>query len=227
MNRSTMRTLLRRRIQEETADDWSDDDLNTLMNLAYALVAKQVRKVDPEAIMHWEYRDTVADTNWYELPEGTRGMSSVGLKLNSSDTTYTDLRRTSHRVARTEANASEPVYCIRGQYLGIFPAPTAAITNGIELIHAPTPTLAEETDVPKLEATLHYAIVCWATLLAKGESVEDDTKDANELRRILADIPDDYGTNDLGYPHSLKPDVSDARGKYGSQLDNDVDPGRN
>ena len=61
----------------------------------------------------------------------------------------------------------------------------------------------------------------------KGESPEDDSKDANELRRILADIPDDYGQlGDMGQPALLQPDVSDSRGRCGSRIANDRDPGR-
>jgi hypothetical protein len=221
-----MRTLLRRRIMEETADDWSDNDLNVILNTAYALIAKQVRKVDPEFLMHWEYRDTVAGTSWYEKPEGTRGMSSVGIKGSASDTDYTWLRRTSHRNARENTNTSEQVYCIRGKYLGIFPAPTTSVTEGLEIIHAPTPTLSADTDVPEVEETLHTGIVCWAAMLTLGESPEDDSKHANELRRVLAEIPDDYGSDDLGQPRLLEMDCSDARGKYGAQINNDTDPGR-
>lgn len=226
MNRSAIRTLARRRLLEETADDWTDDNLNDLINVSYALVAKTVRKVDPEAIIHWEHRDTVASTSWYEKPEGTRGPTFVGLKGTSAATTYSELRRVAYHIARSNANAEETVYCHRGRYIGIFPAPTESVTDGIEFMHAPTPTLSADSDVPELEATLHYAMVCWTVMLAKGDGLEDDTKEANELRRILADIPDDYGTQDLGQPLLLQPDASDARGRFGSRLANDRDPGR-
>src|SRR5512143_1708551 len=48
MNRGSMRTLLRRRLLEPTSDQWDDSTLNELLNLALALVRKQVRKVDYE-----------------------------------------------------------------------------------------------------------------------------------------------------------------------------------
>jgi hypothetical protein len=227
MNRTAIRTLVRRRLLEETADDWTDDNLNDLINMAYALVAKEVRKVDSEAIIHWEYRDTVVGTNWYEKPEGTRGPTFVGLMGTAGATTYTELTRKAYHVARLNTNAEDTVYCHRGRYIGIFPAPTAAITDGIEFMHAPTPELSEDTDVPEIEETLQYGMVCWATMLAKGDGPEDDTKEANELRRILTGIPDDYGTADLGQPLLLQPDASDARGRFGgARIANDRDPGR-
>lgn len=218
MNRSTIRTLVRRRLNETVADNWSDDVLNTLIDTAYALVLKQVRKVDPEAVLSWDYRNTVAGTVWYEKPAGTRGPVEVGLKKAAADADWTPLKRKPYFIAR-DWTGDETVYCHRGTYIGLFPAPTVAVVDGIQFIHAPTDALAADTDVPKLEATLHYAIVLWATLLAKGESPEADTKDALELARILADIPSDYGSPDLGQPVALSFDVADARGRRSNFTD--------
>lgn len=219
MTRATIRTMLRRRLNETVADNWDDSTLNTLIDLAYALVLKQVRKVDPEAVLFWDYRNTVAGTTWYEKPAGTRGPVEVGLKSLATDTDWSPLKRAPYFIARDNVDASETVYCHRGAYIGIFPAPTVSVTNGIQFIHAPTDTIPTDTDVPKLENTLHYAIVLWASLIAKGESPEDDTKDAKELQRILGDIPQDYGSPDLGQPIGLSLDVADARGRGSTTLD--------
>jgi hypothetical protein len=214
LTRATIRELIRRRLNEVSADNWSDNVLNTFVDLAYALVLKQVRKVDAEAVLAWDYRDTVAGTSWYEKPAATRGPVEVGLKTSSSDTDWTPLVRKPYHIARDWTG--DTVYCHRGTYIGIFPAPTVAVTSGIQFLHAPTDTLAVDTDVPKVEQTLHYAIVVWATLIAKGESPEGDTKDAAELQRIIGDIPLDYGTADHSQPMALAPDVGDASGRFGT-----------
>lgn len=216
MTRATIRELLRRRLNEVTADNWSDSTLNTFIDLAYALVTKQVRKIDPEAMLAWDYRNTVVGTNFYEKPSGTRGPVEVGLKATSADTDWTPLVRKPYWIARDWTDG-DTVYCHRGAYIGIFPAPTTAVVNGLQFIHAPVDTMAVDVDVPKLETTLHYAIVLWAALIAKGESPESDTKDAVELQRIIGDIPQDYGSPDLGQPTALSLDVADARG-LGSSL---------
>ena len=214
MNRATIRGLVRRRLNETVADNWDDATLNTFIDLAYQLVTKQVRKVDPEAMLSWDYRATVVGEHWYEKPSGTRGPVEVALKKTSADTDWSPLVRKPYFIAR-DWTGDEVVYCHRGTYIGLFPAPTVAIADGIQMIHAPTDALAVETDVPKLEPTLHYAIAIWATLIAKGESPESDDKDARELQRIIGDIPSDYGSPDLGQNVSLSPDVSDARGWLG------------
>jgi hypothetical protein len=211
LTRATIRSLLRRRLNEQIADQWDDSTLNTLIDLAYALVLKQVRKVDPEALIFWDYRNTIAGTNWYEKPSGTRGLAELGLKALSTDTDWSPLPRRPYHIARDWTSADETVYCHRGTYVGIFPAPSVSVTSGLQFLHAPTDSLAVDTDVPKLEQTLHYAIVLWAALIAKGESPESDSKDAAELGRIIGDIPQDYGTNDLSQPMLLSLDVADAR----------------
>lgn len=227
MNRGMMRTLLRRRLLEPVADQWDDSTLNELLNLGLALVRKQVRKVDYEFDVRWEYRDTIAGTSWYEKPSGTRGSIEIGVKKASSDTDWTALKRAAYHIARTYTSESEMVYCHRGAYIGLFPAPSASIVQGIRFLHAPTESLAADSDIPRLEESLQYAVVCWAELLAKGESPEDDSKAAKELQRLLGDIPADYGSIDLSQPTYLQADVADARGIFGRRVGNDIDVGRN
>jgi len=221
VNRSNMRTLLRRRLLEPQEDQWSDSTLNDLLNLALALVRKQVRKVDYEFDVRWEYRDTVVGTSWYEKPSGTRGSIEIGVKKATSDTDWAALRRAPYHIARTYTSEAEMVYCHRGVYIGLFPAPSVSVSDGIQFLHAPSETLAADTDVPRLEESLQYAVVCWAALLAKGESPEDDSKDAKELARLLGDIPADYGSLDLSQPTYLQADVADARGDRWIQRTND------
>lgn len=229
MNRLAMRTLLRRRLLEPTADQWSDSTLNDLLNLGLALVRKQVRKVDYEFDIRWEYRNTVAGTSFYEKPAGTRGPVEIAVKKAASDIDWLALRRSPYHIAKTfvSTGESEMVYCHRGAYIGLFPAPTTSVVDGIQFLHAPTETLALDTDVPRLEESLQYAVVCWASLLAKGESPESDDKDAKELARLLGDIPADYGSIDLGQPMLIQADVADARGIFGRRVANDIDVGRN
>lgn len=213
MTRGTIRNFTRRRLMEQSAtgSNWSDDVVNTVIDVAYALVLKQVRKVDPEAVVFWDIRNTVAGSSWYAKPSGTRGPVEVGLKATASDTDWTPLVRKPYFLARDWT--SDTVYCHRGEYIGIFPAPSESVTGGLQFIHAPTDSLAVDTDVPRLETTLHYAIVLWAALILKGESPEDDSKDAKELQRIIGDIPLDYGTIDQGQPIPLSLDIADARGR--------------
>lgn len=225
MTRGTIRTVLRRILLDVPADQWSNSELNEHINTAYAAVRKQIRKFDPEDALFWETRNLESGVNWYLKPEGTRGIAEVAL-LSSG--TYVPIKRKFYREivpfgATEPLSTSDSVYCHRGKYIGIFPTPTANVTNGIQIIHIPTDTLSDDSDVPIAELTLHMAIVYWAALFAKGESPEDDTKEAKSLRALLSDIPADYGTADVSTPMQFTPDVADARGHRWSRRPNDVD----
>jgi len=203
----TLRTLLRRRLGEITADNWTDVLLDELINLAYSMVYKEVRRVEPDAITHWSYRNTVAGTSWYQKPQDTRGLLRVGyMGTLVAPAVYTQLFPKPIEIAESW-NGTDPVYCTRGIFVGIFPAPTVSVVNGLEFQHTPTPTLALDTDSPDLEASLQYAIILWACLLAKGESPESDSKEASQLQTILADIPNDYGQPSLDRPMQLSIDI--------------------
>ncbi len=210
---SAIRELAYRRLNDQPGDQWSESIMNTYINIAYAKIQKEIRKVDPEAIVVWDYRNTVAGTSWYEKPAATRGLIELGLKTSSADTDWMALKRQPYWVARQNTSIEDVVYCHRGTFVGIFPPPTASVTNGIQYLHAGTDTLAADAQAPKVDDDLAYGIVLWAVLLAKGENPEGDTKEARDLGLLLANIPVDYATPDMGQPIPLSPDVSDARGR--------------
>lgn len=211
MDLAGIRLLTRRRINEVVADNFADSEINTLINIAYDLILRQIRRVDPLAVVHWSYRDTVAGANWYAKPAGTRGIASVGLRTVTGGT-YTTLDPKAYSIARIWTGAN-PVYCHRGTYIGIFPAPAAAIVQGLEIQHAPTATLALDTDETDVDTGLQYAIVLWATLLAKGESPESDSKEAAQLQQILGDIPNDFGHPSLDRSPQMGVDIASLPGR--------------
>jgi len=233
MNRGEARTLLRRRVNEPVADNWTDADLNLYLNLGYAWVLKQIRRVNKEAILFWQYRNTVAGSNWYEKPTGTTSIVEVGFKNVSTATDWTALTRKPYYLARdwtTSTGGSggivDTVYCHRGNYIGIFPAPANSVVQGLRLLTVPTDQLSLDADAFLIELTLQWGVVLYAAIMAKGESPEDDAKDQRELARLVADIPIDYADLDDGQTIHLNPDVADLRGLFGNRLDNDLDPGR-
>lgn len=221
MQRSAIRTLVRKHLQEPAAANWADADLNTLIDLAVALVAKAIRKVLPDAFVSTSTANIVSGTNWYNFPAGCRAIKRVGL-LSSG--VYGRIERKSQDIA--ESWTGDTVYCVRGQQIGLFPTPTANLALGIQYEYAPTLSLTQDTDEPVFAAELHLAVVLWATLLAKGESPEDDTKEARQLQQLLADIPEDYGAMNHDSPETLTVDVDRLAGRGGSRLANDVFPAR-
>src|SRR5262245_28678692 len=65
-----MRTLLRRRIQEQTADQWQDADLNELLNEGAREVQRRLIHIDPMCVAYIDVADLVSGQELYAHPAG-------------------------------------------------------------------------------------------------------------------------------------------------------------
>lgn len=223
MLRSEIRSMVRRHIQETTADNFADADLNTLINTAYQLVVKQVRRVSPDEFLTTALVNTAIGTSLYNKPAGARRILEVAL-LAADGVTYNALPYRNYVDAVAATSSEDPVFTIRGQQYGIYPAPTAVVVNGIRVTYQPTVTLAADGDTPLVEDTLQYAIALWAALLAKGESPEDDTKQSRLLTQILNDIPEDYGIQQSDRAPRIGVDIDTLPGRGWNRTPNDEWP---
>src|SRR5574341_565861 len=202
MTRTSMRTLLRRWVNDVDGVEWSDTECNEALNESYYERQAEVQAVDPEAIIFWDTMNSTSGTNWYPLPP-TFGIISVGLKGSSSDTTFTKLDHQIYDDIK-DMSGTTNYYTRRGEWLGIFPAPSASVTSGIELQHRPIHTLTVDSDEPKLKLPLHRAIVLGAKLFLLGDNNEKSDEDEKKLDRLLANISKWYG-QDYDQPVSITP----------------------
>lgn len=194
MTRSTMRARTRRLLQEVTPDLWSDTDVNELLNTAASLVQKEVLKIDRMAFARWEQRPLVKDQNFYSKPEFLWFFHEVAIKNTSAAGGYEALIRKDYNIAR-DITRGDPVYTQIGEFLGIFPAPTATLTAGLQLLWCPTLAMAVDTDVLPLHPALHEAVVRWAQKLGMGDTDDPEAKVDATLHTLLADIPMYYQAN--------------------------------
>lgn len=207
MNRSTMRTLLQRRISEPVGgDQWSDSDLNSILNEGCHLVQKEIMKLDPHAFIEIDTAPTVNGQNLYAKPTGLWYEHEVGIKGTGGSTwepynriEWSDTRLFPIPVIRRDdpydQNDYERVsrgYVNVGRYFWINPAPTDAVADGLRVVYVPTVEMGEDTDVPAIHQALHMAVVVWAQRLILGETHEDIDKVKDELRDLLGDLPEYY-----------------------------------
>lgn len=187
MNRSAMRSLLRRQLQDVPGVQWSDSELNDMLNVSLSLVQKEVVKVDKEAHLSWDYMNLTSGVSWYPLPQ-TFGVSKVSAKFATTDTVYTELRR-KRQADIINLTGTQHYYTRRGQWLGIFPAPTVTITDGLELQHTPMYQMSADADTPRIKLPLHITIVLWAKLLLLGDTDESSGETRSRVEEAIADIP--------------------------------------
>jgi len=188
MNRGQMRDLLRRQLQDVPDVQWPlDSELDAILNTAYVLVQKEIRKVSPTAHQFWDFINTTAGTSWYPLP-ATFGIRRVSL-LNTSTVpnTYGKLPLKDYETIK-DVTGTTYYYAKEGQWIGIFPAPPTMI-NGIELVHVPIMEMGDDADVPRIKSPLHIGIVWWAKLLALGETTDATGETKVRLQELLGDIP--------------------------------------
>jgi len=191
MTRLTMRTLLSRFVNDVDDVEWSAAEKNEALNESYYERQGEVQAIDPEAVIFWDNMNTTSGTNWYPLPP-TFGVISVGFKASSSDTSFTKLDHQLYEDIK-DSTGTTNYYTLRGEWLGIFPAPSASVTNGIELQHRPIHTLTVDTDEPKLKLPLHRAIVLGAKLFLLGDTNEKSAEDEKKLERIMQNATLWYG----------------------------------
>jgi hypothetical protein len=192
MNRAAMRSKLRRRLQEDVPDRWTDVQLNEALNLGLVELQKEVMKVDPEAFCFVDRADIVAGQEWYKWPAGTWYERELRIL---SGTTYTPIRR----IAFTERGdnsilaASGPSYASfdRSRFV-LCPIPTVSVVNGMEIVWVPTLTMALDTTVPPVHLGLHLAIVEFAEVIATADVGDTNEETVKDLARIINSIPQYY-----------------------------------
>jgi hypothetical protein len=194
MNLSTMRTLLRRRLQERVADDWADSDLDQVINVALGLVQTKVMAVHPDAFLFRDTRTTAVNEPLYDLPSGS--LSIVSVEYKDSTGAYKRIKPMKY-LDTLERDSSDTTqkYARVAKYICLSPAPTAVVADAIRIWYIPTVSVSAATDVPDIVLPLHYAAVLWAQIIALGDRKDSVMDVKGELAAILADIPNWYLTS--------------------------------
>lgn len=202
MTRGDLRTTLSRLIRDKNDVQFTSSEKNDALNDAYALIQKEIVKIDRTAHLTWDYTNTVADTNWYLMPESL-GIVRVGIKFQTTDTLYTKLKRKdfldiqdqpvwSGAVIVGSSETHGTYYTQQGQYIGIFQAPENSVTDGLELVHWRVMSMSADGDIPKVKTPLHRAIAFWAKLLLLGETDESGSETRQRLQEIMDGLPNWY-----------------------------------
>lgn len=194
MTRLQLRTLLRKRIQEVTADQWTDSDLNLLMEMALYDLEKEILSERGDAFIRISTCPRTANKTRFLLPAGCIKTVNVEVKTSASSE-YLKLKpRKSHKMMEDGSApvSDKPYYDVLGKWLEIRPAVTTTISAGIRLRWVPTLTMDDDTVTPEPDLVLHEAIALGAKVKAFQETDEDAKADAERLQQFLSLIPRYY-----------------------------------
>lgn len=145
---STIRTQVRSFLDETTAADWTDAELNRLINQRYHRVYTAVITVFEEYKITTSYSSLVANQQEYSLPTDLFKLRRVEINYDITNTdsvfqrvapiTSVDAIRT--RLGETNLGpgiSRNPLYYVLGSLVGLLPIPTTAATNGLKFWYIP------------------------------------------------------------------------------------------
>ncbi len=198
---ATVRTQVRSFLDEPIAADWTNIELDVLINHKYHEVYSAVIDVFEEyATLSTANSSIVADQQEYSLP-------SDFLKIRRVEITYSDdssavpqraLPLPIDQIRRDLGNQNtginvtrNPVYYLRGDNFGLVPVPDVAVTNGIKIwyyaIVSDLSSDSSEFDLPYIDRDwmlIAYGATADALRFGQQESVEADKLDAKYTRGI-------------------------------------------
>lgn len=226
MTRGTMRSVLRRRLNELTQDNWTDVMLDDLLNTSLAQVQTDVMQVVPQAFVNIWRQDITAGQEFYDKPVGLQYEYLVRLKDTGSGLYFQIRNGDYYQLQNRGLSLSTPPqqfntlipetkYAHLGRHLAINPIPSVTVTNGLEIIGIPTLSMALDTDVPELNLALHMLPVLWANLFALGETQESAAAVTALIDRLTSQIPL-YYRQSAGDPVTLQPDIIKDYGLLGT-----------
>lgn len=193
MNRAALRNDLRRRLQEEVPDRWTDVQLDSKLNQGLVETQKEIMKVDPEAFSYIDRADVVAGQEYYEWPDGMWYDRELGFL--GSDGRYVAMERINFNerndAAHTLSSVGRYARFDRERFV-LCPVPTTSVVNGLEIVWVPTLTMASDNDVPVIHLGLHVAIVAFAEILALADVGDTSEETLKDLARMINSIPQYY-----------------------------------
>lgn len=201
MNLGSIRTKVRRKIDEEAASFWSDDELDDYINQAYRYYLNKLLELSHPILLTSTNLSIVAGTSTIALP-------SDYIEARLVEHTYPNYTRPLQYVERydqvngTSGNLSagcEYTYCFMGNNLVLQPTPVSSevgsATAGIKLTYFYLPDdLSDDADEPIFSALYHDLLVLNAVLQAKEkeEAVGNGGSDSAPFKRTLMELEEAF-----------------------------------
>lgn len=195
MLRGEMRTVLRRRLQEDAPSGgrFDEDVISRLLTLGVQEVQKKELAINPEAYKVIDQGDIlVASTDvaaLYPWPVGSLCVIELGMGTPADG--YTKLERITLKQAREGVSGFVPW---SSSHFMLSPRPSTAVTKGLQAITVPALTMADDSEVCPLPLNLHLTAVRAAELIALGDTGEASDKIRAEIAEDFKGIPQFYLT---------------------------------
>lgn len=200
---ANIRTQVRSYLDETSAADWTDTELNSLINQRYHRVHTAIAGVFEDYKITTSFESLVANQQEYTLPTDLYKLRRVEVNYDISNsnsvfqkaTPLTSLESVRTRLAETNIGSAilrNPVYYVTGLKIGFLPIPTSSGTNAIKYWYVPVLTElsadADTIDIPYPDRywnIIAEGATADALRFGQQESVEADKLDQKFVAGIL------------------------------------------
>jgi hypothetical protein len=190
MTRATMLAALRRRIHDPSGGEYSDAELNEMLNQGCLRVYTRIEAVSPGALITIARFDLRAGDGYYAIPRGAMNIVEVGVADTDHPTGWAPLTEGDYSYVRERNDASAYSRFARlGNYIFLQPTWSEDVTNGGQIIYVPSPTMDTGDSEPPFVPALHFACVLIAHMYLAPELGEQTEPIAAVLNPILDEIP--------------------------------------
>lgn len=202
-----LRTMLRRRLQEVSAAQWTDSTLNSNLNLGLQYMQRKIQAIDPLWVIYTDTTPLVSSQRDYPKPVGCKFEVFLYVVAAATDTSQDPLTRVDYEsiVKQDEHLDLNGSYAHKGRFFSIYPTPSST-ANYLKLEWVPTLSMGSDSDVPDLVTDLHEGIVYRAEMISLGDTAQEATRAKEDLAEILNDLPRYYVKSAV--PDRIKIDLS-------------------
>ena len=191
MTKAQLITDIRSKLNESTADFWSDAELLRWTNQRYHLLEEAVDRVFENYFLTESVADTVEDEQEYQLPTDFKRMRRVEINYDcdNDNSVYQrafpiELDQIRQRLENDNLGIGltrRPVYYLRGDNIGFLPIPDSAGSEALRIQYvAEQDDLSDDDDTPEIPMAYHYLIVVGAC----ADAFEKGKRDLEEANRL-------------------------------------------
>ena len=200
MIRSTIHTLVRKRLNEATADQWSDADVNSGIDVGYQHLESVILVSDPTAFIKIDRAALVADQPEYAKPASLINAIELSV-LDSSTGKYDVIPVANYADIRDLQTSQQYNWSDYGRYFWLAPAPAAGLAAGLQVKYVPALVLSVDASVPQIAQNYHMAIVLSATIALIGETADGVEKFIAEREYLYGQLRMTYRRDVAGPSH--------------------------
>lgn len=187
--------MLRRRLQEVTAAQWTDAVLNDYLNLGLAFMQGKIMEIDPLFVVYTD--DTILSATISDYPRPDGCMFEIFLRISEDGgTTFSDplIKADLNELYDTAETydfsySGEQHYARKGRFFRLASLPAADRANGLEITYVPTLSMGADTDVPDIHTIIHEGVVYRGEMIALGDTAEESVRAKEDLGAILESLP--------------------------------------